>query len=81
MTEGSRLILYLLFGITGFVLLVIFLSLGPLGWFLAAFLFVALLAYSSTNSDDSPPDRTNCAACGAPNPPDRETCEYCDEPL
>lgn len=81
MTEGSRLILYLLFGIAGVVTLLILLALGPLGWFLAAFLIIATMAYSSRDSEENNPDRTNCANCGAPNNPARETCKYCDDPL
>jgi len=77
MTEGSRLILYLLFGMAGLALLLVLLSLGPLGWFLAAFLIIAAIAYSGRGDDDARPDRTNCAACGAPNLPDSETCKHC----
>jgi hypothetical protein len=81
MTEGSKLILYLLFGILGLVLLLVLLSLGPLGWFLTAFLIIAVMAYSGRNDHANRPDRTNCAACGAPNPSAHETCKYCGASL
>lgn len=81
MTEGSKFLLHVLVGITGLWLLVFVLSLGPLGWFLIAFLVLAQIAYAGWNGDGATPDRTNCADCGAPNEPTRETCKYCDAAL
>lgn len=43
MTEGSKLIVYLLFAITGSILFVLLFSSGPLGWFLIAFPIIAVM--------------------------------------
>lgn len=80
MTEGSRLILYLLLGGMGLIVLLVLFSLGPLGWALIVALIIATMAYS-LRRDTGSPDRTNCARCGSPNPTDRKTCKHCGDPL
>lgn len=83
MTDGSKILLYVFVG--GPVLLGLFFLflMGPVGWFLAGFVVLAVMVLRSFSEDETEqtPDKTNCAACGAPNPRDRETCQYCDEAL
>lgn len=77
MTPASKFMFLLLVGITGlFILLVV-----PFGWLFLAFSAFLTMIYYVWIDDYTRPDRTSCAACGAPNPPARETCKHCDDPL
>jgi|GEM_PF-4555777 len=83
-TRESELMLYALLGIPAVVVGFVLLTLGPLGWFLAAFLGIAALGITSLRGDDEKsadgPERVNCPHCGSRTAAD-DTCEYCGEPL
>ncbi|WP_158056572.1 zinc ribbon domain-containing protein [Halorussus halophilus] len=82
MDTTSKALLYLLVGIAAFFGAIILFSLGPLGWLVGGLIIVAwLVRGSSSNSDTTTPDKTNCPECGARNSTDRSDCEYCDAPL
>ncbi|MFB6102806.1 MAG: zinc ribbon domain-containing protein [Haloplanus sp.] len=84
MTRGSELMLYLLLGIPVAVIGLFLLLMGPLGWFLAAFLGVAVIGavamLSDSDGDATDPERVNCPACGSRTDAGA-ACEYCGEPL
>jgi hypothetical protein len=83
MTRESELMLYALLGIPVVVLALFLLTMGPLGWFLAAFLGIAVLGAASVFGNDDEgagPERTNCPACGSRTAADG-TCDYCGEAL
>jgi len=75
--------LYALFGIPAVVVGFALLTMGPLGWFLAAFLGIAVLGAASVLGDDAADesrDRVNCPHCGSRTAAGG-TCEYCGDPL
>ena len=75
--------LYALLGIPVVVVGVVLLTMGPLGWFLAAFLGIAVLGAASVFGDDTAdegPDRVNCPHCGSRTAAGG-ACEYCGDPL
>jgi hypothetical protein len=85
MTRESELMLYVLLGIPVVVLAFFLLLVGPLGWFLAAFLGIAVLGAASVLREDEVdgtegPDRVNCPQCGS-RTDGGEACDYCGEPL
>jgi len=83
MTRGSELMLYALLGIPVVVLAFVLLTMGPLGWFLAAFLGIAVLGAASVFGEDEEavgPERVNCPACGSRTAAG-EACDYCGEAL
>jgi len=84
MTRESELMLYFLLGIPAVVIGFILLTLGPIGWFLAAFLGIAVLGAVSVFGEDEGesdgPNRVNCPHCGSRTAAG-EICEYCGEPL
>ena len=86
MTRGSEFLLSLLLGVPAAAIGLLLLSLGPLGWFLAAFLGVAVVGAAAVFGGSDPDvgtlgaDRTNCPRCGSRTAADG-ACEYCDEPL
>jgi len=69
----------------GFVVALVLILAGPLGWLLLAGLAVVLTrGYSSWQRDGNEkrrPQRTNCHDCGAPNPVENIECAHCGEPL
>jgi hypothetical protein len=83
MTRESELMLYALLGIPAAAVGFVLLTMGPLGWFLAAFLGIAVLGAASVLGDDAAnggPDRVNCPHCGSRTAAGG-TCEYCGDPL
>lgn len=82
MTRESELMLYVLFGIPAVALVFFFLLVGPLGWFLIAFLGITVLGVRSVLGDDGDvddaSDRVNCPHCGARTDP-TGSCDYCGE--
>jgi hypothetical protein len=83
MTRESELMLYALLGIPAAVLAVVLLTMGPIGWFLAAFLGIAVLGAASVfgeDDEDAGTGRVNCPACGSRTAADGD-CDYCGEPL
>ena len=75
--------LYVLIGIPAVVLAFFLLMMGPIGWFLAAFLGIAALGVASLFGDDEAragPTRVNCPQCGSRTDAG-EACDYCGEPL
>jgi hypothetical protein len=82
-TEGSRVLLYLVVGGSALVALLVFLSVGPLGWLAVGVLAAAGLLVQTVRADpeEESPDRTACPDCGAPNDPDSARCVHCDTPL
>lgn len=75
MSTGSRLVgLGLL--LAGFYLAV--LVFGPLAFLLIPVgLIIAGGVVMLRSEETTPPDRSNCPACGAPNDPDADTCRHC----
>jgi hypothetical protein len=84
MTRTSELMLYLLLGIPAAVLGLVLLTMGPIGWFLAGFLGIAILGAASLWGDDDAadtgPERVNCPHCGSRTSADGP-CGYCGESL
>ncbi|AZH25563.1 hypothetical protein [Haloplanus aerogenes] len=84
MTRESELMLYFLLGIPAVVVGFFLLMMGPIGWFLAAFLGIAVLGAASVFGEDNAeregPARVNCQHCGSRTDAG-EVCEYCGEPL
>jgi len=83
MTPESKVMLYALVGIPAIVVGFVLLIMGPLGWFLAAFLGIAALVVRSVFGEDDASDgsdRVNCPACGSRTDPGGE-CGYCGESL
>jgi len=83
MSGDSELLLYLLVGGPALFVLLLLLLMGPIGWFIAAFLGIAAMVIRSLidNETEQRPPSQNCPACGAPNDPARESCDYCSESL
>lgn len=83
MNAGSKALLYVFLGGPALLLGVYLFLLGPIGWFVIAFLVIAALATQSLLEDgsDRTPVRTSCPHCGAPNPIERDVCKHCDESL
>jgi len=84
MTRESELMLYFLLGIPAVVVGFVLLMMGPIGWFLAAFLGIAVLGAASVFGEDDAeregPERVNCPHCGSRTAAG-DDCEYCGEPL
>jgi hypothetical protein len=83
MTRESELMLYALLGIPAVVLAFVLLTMGPIGWFLAAFLGIAVLGAASVFGEDEEPtgpERVNCPQRGSRTAADR-ACDYCGEAL
>jgi hypothetical protein len=83
MTRESELMLYFLLGIPAVVVGFVLLTMGPIGWFLAAFLGIAVLGAASVFGDDADgdgPERVNCPACGSRTDAGG-ACAYCGEAL
>ena len=75
--------LYALLGIPVAVLAFVLFTMGPIGWFLAAFLGIAVLGAASVFGDDEAdagPERVNCPACGSRTAAGGN-CDYCGEAL
>lgn len=79
MTDGSRLLLYLLLAAVIVPVALLFLSTGPLGWLAAGLVAFCALMYQAVRDEpsESSPDRTICPDCGSPNDPDADRCDYC----
>jgi hypothetical protein len=83
MTRESEIMLYVLLGIPVVVLAFFLLMMGPIGWFLAAFLGIAVLGAASLFGEDEEregPARVNCPQCGSRTDAGG-ACDYCGEPL
>lgn len=84
MTRESELMLYALLGIPVAVVGVFLLALGPIGWFLAAFLGIAVLSVTMLrdggDEDGNGPKRVNCPHCGSRTDPGGD-CDYCGDSL
>ncbi len=75
--------LYVLLGLPAAVVGFFLLMMGPVGWFVAGFLGIAVIgaaAMLGESDDRDGPDRTNCPQCGSRTAAG-EACEYCGEPL
>jgi len=75
--------LYVLLGLPAAGLAFVLLTMGPVGWFLAAFLGIAVLGAASVFGEDQEavgPNRVNCPACGSRTAAGG-VCDYCGEPL
>lgn len=83
MTEGSRILLYLLLAGPALVVLLFLFALGPLGWIAAGTVAFCGLMYQAVRGDteERTPDRASCPDCGAPNAADAERCGYCGAAL
>ncbi|MFB6196035.1 MAG: zinc ribbon domain-containing protein [Haloplanus sp.] len=82
MVRESELMLYLLLGIPAVFVGLFLLFLGPVGWFLAVFLGVAVIGAAAVfgDSEADAPDRVNCPHCGSRTAAD-DTCDYCGESI
>ncbi|WP_435067101.1 hypothetical protein [Haloplanus sp. C73] len=83
MTRESELMLSALLGIPAIVVGVVLLTLGPIGWFLAAFLGIAVLGVTALrggDDGDDGPERVNCPRCGSRTDAGGN-CDYCEDPL
>jgi hypothetical protein len=75
--------LSVLLGVPAAVVGLFLLTIGPVGWFVAAFLGIAVIGASAVFGDSGgggDPDRTNCPHCGSRTAAG-EACEYCGDPL
>jgi len=82
-TRESELMLYALLGIPVVVVGFLLLTMGPIGWFLVAFLGIAVLGAASVfgeDEEDVGPNRVNCPACGSRTAAGGD-CDYCGDPL
>ncbi|GAB6860067.1 hypothetical protein ACFR97_02525 [Haloplanus litoreus] len=82
MTRESELMLYALLALPAAVVGFVLLLMGPVGWFVAGFLGIAVIgvaAMRGESNDGDDPDRTNCTHCGSRTAAD-DACEYCGEP-
>ena len=83
MTRESELMLYALLVLPAAVVGFFLLLMGPIGWFVAGFLGIAVIgaaAMLGESDKDEESVRTNCPHCGSRTAAG-ERCEYCGEPV